>query len=284
MTMRCPFFLCVFFSMLFFPAISPAVQREEFKSLMLSRGISPGSLLGWCEEALKHVGDDLEYKAEIYYEITMLHIGAHRFAQARIHAEKALAELPPQHHSRAYASLSAVSIGEQNPNDAKSYLLLAAEYASAQELQRSLREQADNAWLCASAIEPIVLWDAYATDTGTADKRFKDMQVIVFGHVRSLDRTPQGVTIVGFDADRDGGPSTVACVLSDKNDVPIVYPGGPAIAVMGTCRGKYRDMVILEDCLVIQTPIVFGRLFKFAAEPEVRNPKGFRKIYRTVRP
>jgi len=211
------------------------------------------------------------------------YIDSHRFDQARDLAEKALAELPSQHRSRAYASLSAVSVVEQKPEDAKRYLLLAAELTSDPELQRSLREQAENAWLCASAIAPVAIWGAYTMDKDAADKRFKDKQVILFGHIHSLNKTPQGVTIVGFDADRDGGPSTVACALSDKNDVQVIYPRGPEIAVMGTCQGKYRDMVILSDCLVIKTPVIFGRLFKFAAEPEVRNSQEFRRIYEAVR-
>ena len=278
-----PIFLLLYFTFLFCPTVSSAMQREDFRRLMVSQGISSDSKLGWCEEALKHVGDNQDYKAEIYYEMARLRIDTHSFSQARALAEKALAELPQQYHSRAYANLSAVSVGEQKPEDAKRYLLLAAEHTRDSELQRSLREQAECAWLCASAIEPIVIWDAYAMDKEAADKQFKNKQVILFGQVRSLNETPLGETIVGFDAHRDGGQSTVSCVLSEKNDVPVVYPRGPDTAVMGICQGQYRDMVILTDCLVIKTPVVFGRPFKFAAEPELRDPKGLRRIYDAAR-
>ncbi len=234
--------------------------------------------------ALEAAGSDTAFKAEVYYEMARDCVVFRRPAEARAVAEKALKVLPEEFHSRPYVNLAQAAAIEKKPEEAKRYLLLAADSAADPDLRKTLRDAVPNATICAAAVDPNVPWMAFETNRPEAEKNYIGKELTLLGNIVAINNW--GPFVIAFDSYRDssGQPPNVACIIdpTDKRRFDKLKPW-TTVVVAGTCFGKYRDLLVFGNCRIIDVPVLFGKEIPMLLDGGNPRLSEMRKAYGLIR-
>lgn len=274
-------FLMLFTALCLLPAdavwAADAMTLQEYRQ-KLSKDFWNDANLPIHEQALKDAGNDLAYKAEAYFNLSLLLMSRiesnypNTRAEGRAVAEKALKELPRELHAWPYAALVHLAVRERKPDEAKRYMELAAQHATDAAMREELRGVTQDVVHAAAALVPPRLIDAFAYNWPEADKTYTGKEIALYSDVSALvedsgrDYEVAGlhykdIRIVGFDYPGGGaGKTEIACVLADSEKERFRSLKKERSAfVAGTVFGKHRDLIILVNCRIIPYPIVLGQ-------------------------